>query len=105
MSNRGILSTDLLWHDSRGGEIETRVRVVYSYYKGFAGDCTDPPEPASVEIQSITSEPAGVDIPDSFFEDEDLLAECMQDWIASEEDAAEWRAQCRRDDLLMGRDL
>lgn len=102
MSNRGILFTDLLWHDSRGSEIETRVRVVYSVYKGFRGDQIDPPEPASVEIQSITSEPAGVDIPDRFFEDEELLAECMQDWIDGESDAAEWRAQCRRDYLLMG---
>ena len=105
MSDRGILFTNLLWHDSRGAEIETRVRVVYSRYKGFAGDRTDPPEDASVEIISITSEPAGVDIPAHFFEDEDLLAECLQDWAEDDVEAAEWRAQCRRDDLLMGRDL
>lgn len=105
MNNRGILFTDLLWHDSRGGEVETRVRVVYNRHKGFSGDQIDPPEDASVEIVSITSEPAGVDIPQHFFDDEELLAECMQDWAEDEIAADEWFTQSIRDDLLMGRDL
>lgn len=102
MSGRGILFTNLLWHDSRGGEVETRVRVVYSRHAGFKGDMTDPPEAASVEIVSITSEPGGIDVPAHFMDDEDLLAECLADWAEDDVRAAEWRAQSRRDDLLMG---
>lgn len=105
MSGRGIMFTDLLWHDSRGSEVETRVRVVYSRHKGFSGDFTDPPEDASVEIVSIASEPAGVDIPAHFFESEELLAECMQDWAEDEIAADEWLAQSLRDRLMMGDDL
>lgn len=103
MSGRGIMFTTLLWHDSRGGEVETRARVVYSHHNGFRGSHIDPPEPASIEIQSITSEPAGIEIPDQFFEDEELLAECMQDWVEDEAEAKEWLAQSRRDDRLMER--
>lgn len=101
MSERGIMFTNLLWHDSRGGEVETRARVIYARHKGYAGSRIDPPEPASVEIIDIRSEPDGVDIPAHFWESEELMQECMEDWEADEIEAQEWRAQARRDELMM----
>ncbi|WP_347271878.1 hypothetical protein [Rhizorhabdus histidinilytica] len=95
--------TTLIWHDSRGGECEAECRVTYRGIKGFAGDLTDPPEPDSIEIISIVDVANPKDaVPDHFFEQEELIAECMEDWAASEIEAAEWREQSRRDQLMGG---
>ena len=102
MSGRGILTTSIMWHDSRGSEVEADVRVIYSRRKGFRGDHIDPPEPSSVEIVEIQCADKSVTIPEHFYEDEALLAECMEDWASEEIEAAEWREQSRRDRLMEG---
>jgi hypothetical protein len=99
---RGSFTTTLVWEDG-ADEIEADVRVVYSRYAGYRGSLTEPPEDASVEIISITPKDPTITIPARFDDDDDLIAECMADWDAEEADAAEWRAQARRDDLLMER--
>jgi hypothetical protein len=94
-------TTNLMWHDSRGGECEATVRVTYVGTKGFAGDRIDPPEPASIEIVKIVRVADPRDsIPDHFTQDGDLIAECFEDWKADEIEAAEWREQSRRDQLM-----
>ncbi len=99
--SRGSFATELLWHDSRGGEVEASVRVLYSFTKGYPDSLEEPGEPDDVEIISITSADPTIDIPEYFFTSEELIAECFEDWRAEAEGAAEWRAQCRRDDALM----
>lgn len=100
--SRGAFTTSLVWEDADGNEIEADVRVLYSRDKGYAGDSIDPPEPSSVEIISITPADQTLKVPARFETDDELIAECMADWAAEEIEAAEWRAQARRDDLLMG---
>ena len=102
MATRGTFATSLCWEDANGDEIEADVRVLYSRDKGFAGDHIDPPEPASIEIISITPADPTVIVPTRFETDDDLIAECMADWAAEEIEAAEWRAQSRRDQLMEG---
>lgn len=102
MSGRGSFKTSLLWHDSRGSEIEADVRVTYSRYAGYKGDHHQPSEPASVEIVEIQCADKSVTVPEHFYEDKALLAECMEDWASEEADAEEWRAQSRRDRLMGG---
>ncbi len=99
---RGIFTTSIMWHDSTGGEVEARVRVTYSRFKGFAGDWTDPPEPAAVEIVSIFPLDSTDPVPDHFLTDESLIEECLEDWANEEVEAAEWREQSRRDSLMGG---
>lgn len=95
--------TSLIWHDSRGSECEAEVQVTYVGHKGFAGDLTDPPQGATVEITKIVDIANPSDpIPDRFFEDEDLLQECFEDWESDEIEAAEWREQSRRDRMMEG---
>lgn len=98
---RGAFTTTLLWHDSRGGEVETDARVLYSYSKGYPATWEDPGADAEVEIIKITASDPSITIPESFYTDDELIAECFEDWRAEEESAAEWRAQARRDDALM----
>ena len=102
MSGRGSFKTSLLWHDSRGSEIEADVRVTYSRSKGFRGDHIDPPEPSSVEIVEIQCADKSVTIPEHFHEDDALLAQCMEDWASEEIEAAESRAEAARDRLMEG---
>lgn len=102
MSGRGSFKTSLLWHDSRGSEIEADVRVTYSRHAGYKGDYYQPPEEASVEIVEIQPADKSITVPEHFFEDEALVAECLQDWDNDEADAEEWRAQSRRDRLMGG---
>jgi len=97
--SRGTFKTTVLLND---GDIEVPVRVVYSRYAGFRGSMEQPPEDASVEIVSITETDPAILLPAHYEADDNLIAECMQDWADEAEDAAEWRAQCRRDDALMG---
>ena len=101
MSGRGILSTSITIEDELG-ETDYDVGVIYSRSKGFRGDHIDPPEPSSVEIVEIQCADKSVNIPGHFYDDEALLAECMEDWASEEIEAAEWRAQSRRDRLMEG---
>lgn len=98
MSDRAWLSTSITLED----DTEVDVRVLYQRYKGYRGNYYQPSEPASVEIIKIVCADPEIGIPDHFGDNEELKAECMADWEVDAEDAAEWRAQCRRDALLMG---
>jgi hypothetical protein len=80
--------------------------ITYERHKGFAGDRTDPPEPASCEITGITidfasrSKPPLSDLIVAELEP-DLMPELMEDWAADMADAEERRAEQRRDDRMM----
>jgi hypothetical protein len=100
--SRGIFWTTLMWHDSTGGEVEARVKVIYSALKGCPPSFYDPGSPDEIEILSITPADGETVIPDHFLTSGELIEECREDWQAEQENAAEWRAQCRRDDALMG---
>ncbi len=63
MGNRGTFTTTLVWHDSRGGEIETDVRVLYSRTKGYAATWDEPGAEAEVEIIKITASDPSIDVP------------------------------------------
>lgn len=98
---RGILSTSIVIENELG-ETEYAVRVLYQYDKGYAGSYYQPPEPASVEIIEITPTDQSLTVPEHFYEDEGLIAECMADVEEQAAEAAEWRAQSRRDQLMGG---
>lgn len=90
-------------------EVEYAATVVYARHKGFAGDHTDPPEPATVELIDIIvnipgREPFKLGPPTLLDALNDALqADMMDDWTLSDELAGEYRADARRDDLLMER--
>lgn len=98
---RGSFTTSITIEDELG-ETEYDVRVLYSRDAGYKGSFYEPPEAASVEIIDIAPSDKSITVPDAFYEDEDLIAECFADWRAEQEDAAEWRAQSRRDQLMGG---
>ena len=98
---RGILHTSIVIEDELG-ETEYDVRVLYQYDKGYKGDYYQPPEPDSVEILEITPADRALTVPEHFYEDEGLIAECMADVAEQAAEAAEWRAQSRRDALMGG---
>ncbi len=81
-------TTTLHWTDpaNEDEEISQEVTVEYSYYKGFDGGshAIDPPEHASVEIQSVVP-----DVPSALYDE--LAEEAFMhhaDYLA---DAAEYR--------------
>ncbi len=89
--------------------VECAATVFFSHYKGFEGDRTDPPEPATVELTDVKVRLSGRDsfkLPQSALLDalNDALQDEMFEFVAAEaEAAAERRAESRRDDLLMER--
>ena len=101
MSDRGSFSTSITIEDELG-ETEYDVRVIYDRYRGFPGDRIDPPEDASVEIIEITPADKSITVPEHFYEDDALIAECMENWAIDVADAEEYRAEARRDRLMEG---
>lgn len=101
MTQRGIFSTSITIEDELG-ETEYDVRVTYTGSAGYKGSFYEPAEEPSVEIINIEPKDKSITVPESFYEDDDLIAECFADWRAQQEEAAEWRAQSRRDSLLGG---
>lgn len=100
---RHTLSTILCWTDKAGEDRETCAVVEYTTYAGFCGSMEQPPEDASVEIQTVTVT-SGHPLDDrDWTDDDELRAECMQDWIDDCEAAAEYRADARRADAIMER--
>jgi hypothetical protein len=92
--------TTLIWHDGVGSECEAEASVTYVGRKGFAGDRTDPPEPASVEIIKIVSAIYPEDaIPDRLREDDALIDECFEHWADDEAAGEEYRADQRAEML------
>ena len=74
-------------------DVEQPVTVTYTYYAGYDGGryTESPPEPASVEIQSVTP-----DVPEEYYDA--LAAEAFEDYAAYCADAAEARAEARAED-------
>lgn len=101
MTGRGSFATSITIEDELG-ETDYDVRVLYSRDAGFKGSLEEPAEEASVEIIKIEPKDQSITVPEHFYEDENLIAECFADWRAEQEDAAEWRAQSRRDQLMEG---
>jgi hypothetical protein len=99
MSERGSFNTTLIWDDG-GDEVEADVRVLYSFVPGYPATQEEPGVDCEVEIISITPKDPAIGVPEYFDTDEDLLNQCVSDYLDEQEYAAEWRAQCRRDDLL-----
>lgn len=84
-------------------EQDADIRVEYSFYAGYKGSQIEPPEPASVEIINITPADPLILIPNDLYEDDDLLAECMAHHCDMLTDAAERRAEDRREALYLDR--
>lgn len=101
MTDRGILKTSITIEDELG-ETDYDVRVIYSRDKGYKGSYYQPAEPSSVEIVEIQCADRSVTIPEHFYEDDGLLAECMEDWASEEADAEEYRAEAARERLMEG---
>ena len=102
MASRSFKTT-LCWSDEHCDVNEVSVVVSYDTYAGYRGDRIDPPEDSHVEITGIVPGIPGTSIPDRFMTDDDLLAECMEDWTNDEIAAAEYRAEQRRDYAMMDR--
>lgn len=101
MTHRGSFPTSITIDDELG-ETEYDVRVTYTGDAGYKGSFHEPAEGPSVEIVSIEPADKSITVPEAFYEDEGMIAECFADWRAEQEDAAEWRAQSRRDQLMGG---
>ncbi|MFE8106943.1 hypothetical protein [Sphingomonas melonis] len=94
-------TTSHLWHDSTGSECECEVTVTYVFHRGCKPTLVDPGEPDSVEVISVVPL-----IPEYDLGDVDLEVfadECMANWSDMLADAAEFRADMRRDHLMMER--
>lgn len=97
------LKTELIWHDSTGMEISCTAVVTYSVDPGYAGDRTDPPQDASVEIIDVSAVDPEYDIPERAIDLDCLAEECLADWREDLIAAEEYRAEQRRDDAMMER--
>lgn len=84
----GKFNTVLGWGDDN----EAKVTVTYIYHRAYADTLEEPGEPENVEIQSISG-----DVPDSFYGDEDLIAECLADYHDDQIAAAEYRSEQRKE--------
>lgn len=103
MSSRNRFTTTFVLEDRHGDDVEARIRVIYSVAKGNPDSLEEPGAPDEVEIISIAPVGSEVEIPLALYTDDELLNQCHADWLESREEAREWRAQARRDDLLMER--
>jgi len=91
--------TSHVWTDADDMEHEAEVCVSYSYYAGYCGSMEQPPEDASVEVQSVIVKMGDMpdDVLETFVDSEELRQECMEDYAAMLADAAECRAEMRGD--------
>lgn len=85
-------------------DLDYDIRVTYRATKGYADTWEEPGSPDEIEIVSIVCGDPSFVVPDALYEDDGLLLECAEDWAGEIEAAKEWRAQCRRDDAMMGWD-
>lgn len=100
MTRERTFRTSLLWHDSRGSEVEAEVSVTYAYHPGYAGDRFNPPEVADAEIIKIVTVDGETTVPDHFNDCAELIAECLQHDADENAAAEEYRAEQRREDFL-----
>lgn len=98
----GTFKTNVMWHDSTGGECEAEVRVTYVGRHGFPQTLENPAEPATVEITGIEPLVLGTDLPDDMTERDDLIEECFEHWRDTCEAAEERRAEDHRERLREG---
>jgi len=101
MTRERSFTTTHMWHNSVGSECECKVEVTYTFHRGCKPTLVDPGEPDSVEVVSVTPvtsdyDPGKIDL-DAFAD------ECMAEYADLLADAAERRAEARRDDLMMER--
>lgn len=86
-------------------EYETEIEVDYTVHRGCRATYTQPGEEDTAEIASIKvlntdgSWWAAPFLGDLLQNDDEILADCMQDWIEREIYAEEQRAEIRREDL------
>lgn len=90
--------SNAIWHDSTGMECECEVIVEYDRYAGYDGDRINPPEDSRVEIIGITPVNAEYDVPDSAIDLDAYAEDCEQHWADEIADAAEARAEARREE-------
>lgn len=94
-------TTILCWQDGEEDR-DACAKATYDRYAGYAGDRTDPPQDASVEIIAIERTDPGEPIDFNRWQnDESLIAECFEDWSDDQDAAAEYRAEQRADDRMM----
>jgi hypothetical protein len=99
MTARGSFTTSITIEDDQDGEADYDVRVTYSRYEGYKGGYYQPPEDPSVEILEIIPADKSIIVPSHFYEDDGLIAECMEDWQDDCERAAEYKAEARAEML------
>jgi len=99
MSDRASFTTSITIEDEMDGQADHDVRVTYSRYEGYNGDYYQPPEDPSVEILEIAPADKSIIVPSYFYEDDGLIAECLEDWQDEHERAAEYKAEARAEML------
>lgn len=99
MTDRGSFTTSITIEDEMDGGADYDVRVTYSRYAGYKGDYYQPPEDPSVEILEIVPADKSIIVPSHFYEDDGMIAECMEDWRDDCERAEEYKAEARADML------
>ena len=98
------LTTSVDQIDSAGFAIaELDVDITFCVHGGSRATCTDPEYGAELEVLTVTH--GGKDAPgwawDTVQSNAAVQAALWAVVAADREDAAEWRAQCRRDDVMM----
>jgi len=89
-------------------EVQYAATVTYHRHKASGDGWNEPREPAHCEVVGITLDFTSTrripldDLVMAEFE-ADLQPELLADWAADDEDAAERRAEARRDDLMAER--
>jgi hypothetical protein len=91
--------TVLLWHDSRGGEVECPVAVTYDYSRGYPATLEEPGCDAQIEITAIKPIDGDTIVPDHFSESAELIDECFEHLENEHAAAEEHRAEMRREEL------
>ena len=94
MSN---LRTTMTWEDASGDEQSACVSVEYTFHRGYPDTWEEPGCDTFVEINIISG--MHPDVPARFYNDDDLRAECMEDYLDREESAREHAADMRAEDL------
>ena len=91
-------------------DYEAEIEVSYRIHPGDRGSYYQPPEEATAEIEDITILASdGTKFPapwlaDLMAEDEEILALCMLDAEERHQDAAECRAEAKREARMLGED-
>ncbi len=107
MSSLHTLRTVLLLSIGGCGEHEVAATVSYWFTKAWPESHDDPGSPATVEIDNIQIVQDGDyhKLPrwmaDLFSQDDVLLDECMEDYVAGDIAAREAAAESRREDAML----